>query len=388
MMKNFTIHGRIIYRSTLINILLSGIIVILAGCGKKDGGDLSMYAVKVYEPEYAQGFELLGAEGRQSVMLVTKSPWQGASQATRLFIARGGELPPAGFDGQVLDGEALRIVCMSSSHVALLDAIGQTDRVAGVSGLQFITNPKILARNDVGDVGYDNSVNYERLLALNPDLVLLYGVNGINTLEPKLRDLGIPFAYIGDYLESSPLGKAEWMVPIAEITGNRKAGEQAFAPIPANYNRLKELAQHSGHHPLVLLNSPYADSWVMPPAGSYMVTLIEDAGGRYSCPEINGSTSEPIGMEKAYILGQQADVWLNCGQARSLAELLALCPRMATARPVAEGRVYNCTLRSTAGGGNDFWESGIAHPDLALQDLINIFAGVDTAQFTYYERIK
>ena len=119
-----------------------------------------------------------------------------------------------------------------------------------------------------------------------------------------------------------------------------------------------------------------------------MVRLIEDAGGQYCCPEITGSESKAIGMERAYSLGQQADVWINCGQARSISELLAMCPKMDTARPVANGRVYNCTLRAIPGGGNDFWESGIAHPDLVLQDLINVFAGTDTAQFTYYERLK
>lgn len=371
----------------LKNILLISLLGICAGCGHRGTG-IEEYDVAAYEPQYAQGFEILGAEGKESVVLVTKSPWQGASDPTMLFIARGGEQAPEGFQGQVLDGEARRIVCMSSTHVALLDAIDQTDRVAGVSGLGFITNPKILMRSDVGDVGYDNSINYERLLAINPDLVLLYGVNGINTLEPKLRELGIPFAYIGDYLESSPLGKAEWMVPIAEITGSRQAGEDAFAPIPDNYNRLKEQAAQSASKPLVLLNSPYSDSWVMPPVGSYMVRLIEDAGGQYCCPEITGSQSQPIGMERAFSLGQQADVWLNCGQARTMAQLLAACPKMDTARPVVNGRVYNCTLRATPGGGNDFWESGIAHPDWVLQDLINIFSGADTAQLAYYEHLR
>lgn len=370
------------------NILFVGFIAVLVACGR-GGATLDEYNVKVYEPEYAEGFELLGAEGRESVLLVTKSPWQGANTETMLFIARGDEQPPVGFTGQVLNGDAKRIVCMSSSHVALLDAIGQTDRVAGVSGLRFISNPKIQSRKDeIGDVGYDQSINYERLLALNPDLVLLYGVYGINTIEPKLRELGIPFAYIGDYMESSPLGKAEWLVPIAEIVGMRQQGEEAFAPITENYNSLKAKARLSDHKPLVLLNSPYSDSWDMPPVGSYMVQLIEDAGGQYCCPEINGKESKPIGMERAYSLGQQADVWINCGQARSIAELLALCPKMDTAKPIANGCVYNCTLRATPGAGNDFWESGIVHPDLVLQDLINIFAGADTAQFAYYERLK
>ena len=62
-------------------------------------------------------------------------------------------------------------------------------------------------------------------MSLDPDIVLLYGVNGASPVESKLRELDIPFIYIGDYLESSPLGKAEWMVALAEIVGRRDDGE-------------------------------------------------------------------------------------------------------------------------------------------------------------------
>ena len=37
-------------------------------------------------------------------------------------------------------------------------------------------------------------------------------------MESKLEELDIPFMYVGDYLEESPLGKAEWMVVLSEVT--------------------------------------------------------------------------------------------------------------------------------------------------------------------------
>lgn len=77
------------------------------------------------------------------------------------------------------------------------------------------------------------------LLSLDPDLVLLYGVNGASAMESKLEELDIPFMYVGDYLEESPLGKAEWMVVLSEVTGKREKGEKAFAAIPVRYNALK-----------------------------------------------------------------------------------------------------------------------------------------------------
>ena len=84
-------------------------------------------------------------------------------------------------------------------------------------------------------------INYEVcLLSLDPDLVLLYGVNGASSMEGKLKELDIPFMYVGDYLEESPLGKAEWLVALSEVIGKRAEGEKVFAEIPVRYNVLKK----------------------------------------------------------------------------------------------------------------------------------------------------
>ena len=68
----------------------------------------------------------------------------------------------------------------------------------------------------IADVGFEGAVDYERLTGANPDLVMLYGVNGPNPMEGKLRELGIPYIYIGDYLEESPQAKAEWVVALRD----------------------------------------------------------------------------------------------------------------------------------------------------------------------------
>lgn len=124
---------------------------------------------------------------------------------------------------------------MSSTHIAMLDAIGETGRVVGVSGIDYISNPDIQARRDsVGDVGYEGNINYELLLSLDPDLVLLYGVNGASSMEGKLKELDIPFMYVGDYLEESPLGKAEWLLALSEIIGNGRRAKKYSRKSPSD----------------------------------------------------------------------------------------------------------------------------------------------------------
>ncbi len=363
----------------------------LAGCHNKSP-KLTDFNRPVYMPEYASGFDIQGAEGRQSVLLTVTNPWQGADNvAAQLFIARSGEPVPEGFDGQVLEGDAQCVVAMSSTHIAMLDAVGEIGRVVGVSGLDYISNPDIQARRDsIGDVGYEGNINYELLLSLDPDIVLLYGVNGASGMEPKLRELGIPFLYVGDYLEESPLGKAEWMVALSEVVGKRAEGEKVFAEIPARYNALKQrVAENALDAPSVMLNMPYGDSWFLPSTESYAVRLIKDAGGDYIYKKNTGNASTPVDMEEAYLLASAADMWLNVGMANSLGEVRAACPKFADTRCFRNGDVYNNNARTNAAGGNDYFESAVVRPDLVLRDLVKIFhPELVEEDFVYYKRLK
>lgn len=149
------------------------------GCHNKSS-KINDFNLLLYAPEYASGFDIKGAGGKESVLITVRNPWQGADSVTTwLFIVRNGEEVPEGFAGQVLKGDAKRIVAMSSTHIAMLDAIGEVRCITGVSGIDYISNPDIQARRDsIGDVGYEGNINYELLLSLDPALVLLNSVYG------------------------------------------------------------------------------------------------------------------------------------------------------------------------------------------------------------------
>lgn len=375
----------------LLYILLSAILAAATACHPRSAASLGDFDISLYAPAYSSGFEIFGAEGMKSTILKTYAPWQGAEgEETQLFIARNGEQAPADFPGQVLDGDARRIVCMSSTYIAMLDALGEPQRVVGVSGIDYISNPYVASHKEqIGDMGYDGNMNYERLLSLSPDIVLLFGVSGASAMEPKLRELGIPYAYMGEYLEQSPLGKAEWLVAVAEIAGMRERGEEVFREIPLRYDSLKTLAAKAERKPVVMLNTPYGDSWLMAPPSSYVARLIADAGGQYVYTQDTGNQSRPIDTEEAYRLAEMSDCWINVGSAASLKELAEIVPKFMDTRPVREGRVYNNNRRTNPSGGNDYWESGVIHPDLILQDLIRIFhPELTDAEPTYYRKLN
>jgi iron complex transport system substrate-binding protein len=376
----------------LLHIALLMVTMAFAACGSRRTSAAGDFDNEIYTPKYASGFSLKSAGDGESVLISVNNPWQGAdSVTTKLLIVRGDESVPADYDGQVLRGEARRIVTMSSTHVAMLDALGAIDRVVGVSGADFISNEYIRQHRDsVGDVGYDGNINYELLVSLSPDVVLLYGVNGASSLEGKLRELGIPFMYVGDYLEQSPLGKAEWMVALAELIGARDKGVAAFEGISQRYNNLKEsVAKNVTTAPKVMFNMPYGDSWFMPSADNYAVQLISDAGGDYIYKKNRGNASVTIDMEEAYLLTSQADVWINVGRAASLKEVADACPKFTDTPCFLTGKVYNNNRRTTPMGGNDYYESAVVNPDIILRDLVKVLhPELVEEDFVYYQQLK
>ena len=344
----------------------------------------------IYTPRYAKGFSIEQDKTTGEKLLCIKNPWQGAEGV--VFYSKIDTVAPP-----------KRIIAMSSSHAAMLDAIGCADRIVGLSGCRFIYNSdlcKKIEEGEIAEVGYDSSFNFEKICSLNADIVLLYGIAGeAKSITDKLDELRIPYIYIGDYLESDPLGKAEWVVALSALCGVEEVGLNFFADVEKRYNNLKNKRYSSAYSPRVMLNLPYRDTWFMPPHNSYMVRLIEDAGGEYVLTENEkrktenedkpSTSSKPISLEVALVLAMKADFWINLGQIASKEELQAAAPRFAEVDAVKFGRLYNNTKRTNESRGSDFWESGAVRPDIILEDLIKILHyEAQTDSLYYYKKLN
>ncbi len=387
-------HFPLLYHS--VTVLAAA--VLTASCGGVAGVAPEDFTTRSYTPAYARGFDIRGMEGSASKLITVRNPWQGASDTEHyLIVLRGEDQTTKEYPGQAVKAPVERVVCMSSSHVALFDAVGETPRIKGVSGIDYISNDYIRKhREEVRDVGYDTNIDFELLASMRPDVVLLYGVTGDNsTITGKLRELRIPYLYIGDYMETSPLGKAEWMVVAAELCDCRAKGVEKFQDIAGRYEALKaQIAVGGTPRPKVMINTPYRDTWFMPSSRSYMIRLIEDAGGEYVYTKNSSDTSVAVDLEEAYLLANAADIWINVGPCNTMAELTAQNPRFAGIPAVRNHRVWNNNRRQTPAGGSDFWESGSVYPHDVLEDLYEIFReSFDPAQVpddemtVYYKRL-
>lgn len=287
-------------------------------------------------------------------------------------------------DTLIIDKQFDNIVCMSTSQVAGLAEIDADSLITAVSGLKYISNPSIRNRAEgsdeilrpIYDVGYEASLDFERILKLKPDVVLTYTISGaVPQYISKLRSLGVRILVLHDHLENHPLARAEYIRLYGALTDRQAFADSVFNSISQHYVSLASKSTESKQKKRVLMNVPFGDAWYIPGADSYMSRLIQDAGGVVVGAKPGTASSRVIGMEEAYSLSLESDIWLNPGPCRTRQELVDYHHAFRFFGPIVnELPIYNNTLRMTPEGGNDFWESGSVRPDLILEDLVSILS--------------
>lgn len=307
-------------------------------------------------------------------------PWQGASgvKQTYYLVKRGGAAPKGIDTSKVIHVPVRNIICMSATHTAMIGALGEEKTITGISGTDLIYSESLNERIKQGlvrDVGYESNLNNELILGLKPDLVMMYGIGGESTgYVSKIKELGVHIMYNADYLETDPLGKAEWIKVFGALYCRGNMADSIYKSEYSDYENLRNfISENIKNHPRVMLGLPYRDTWYISPGNSYISKLIEDAGGRYIWDDKKSDISMPLGIENVFVRAVSADFWLNTGTAMHLAELAETDYRLADLPVFKSGKIYNNNLKITAGGGNDYWETGTIHPSLILGDMARIF---------------
>ena len=392
----------------------------VCGCARNVSGDLPQ---DVIEPQFMN--IIPEADGGYS--LVSISPFDGSRDTISISQPLG------------------RLIVTSTSYIGFLDAIGADSVIVGVSGGEYVCDSSVTAgisNGTVVDIGYDASPDYEKIMALKPDLLLTYSVSPVKSqFFSKLESLGIKTFIVNEHLERHPLARAAYIRLFGALTGNMAAADSVLKVVSDNYISLRDSVQGGlgandayasdkgelnagdekqgsggteGNTPKprkILVNIPYKDQWFVPGQESYLTTLFKDAGGEILGAKAGSSVSGQISVETAYSLSKEADLWMNVGWCQTLEQLLSVNPlfedflrniqRNASAIGYSGTKgcatnscdtsasvVWNDNNRLNPKGGNDFWESGVVRPDLLLRDLIGIFRGEDNRTPIYYKSIK
>lgn len=330
-----------------------------------------------YEICYAKRFRLDEKEGYSQLSVI--DPWQGANDIIqKWYLVKRGDKPAPEIDSsRIIEVPVQKIICMSTTHLAMISALNESVTVIGFSGTKFIYGDDYkekVSLGDLPDIGFDDNLNKELILKLNPDLIMVYGIGGESAgYIGKLKELGIKVLFNADYLETDPLGKAEWIKMVGSLYDRKEIADSIFKNIENEYNRLKEfIGEKAFGKPKVLLGLPFRDTWFISPGNSYISELIEDAGGDYLWKQTTSSVSMPTGIENVFVKAMEADYWLNTGSAMTLNEIIAMDPRLSELECFKNGNVFNNNKRINLHGGNDYWEGGSLNPDIILKDIATI----------------
>jgi iron complex transport system substrate-binding protein len=326
--------------------------------------------------QYAKGFTIEYVGNYKVVTIL--SPFEQKTTATRYLLVPRGSARPTGYpESRLIETPIRSLVAMASLHIALADFLDAADVLVGVGDVKYASAPLVRQRIAAGrifEVGLGKEMNNELLVSRNPDLVMATGWPGEGlTRFQTLSAAGIPVMMNSEWVETTPLARAEWVKVMAALLNKEDLVNEKFGRVAREYQRLAALAQKAPTRPSVVVGMPFKDIWHVPDTDSYMTQFLRDAGARYHWDRAKApSGSLALSFEAVAPVALAADYWIHMGSMMTRADLLAQDSRYAAFSPFKTGRVFNNNRRTNAQGANDYWESGAVRPDVLLADLIRI----------------
>lgn len=268
-----------------------------------------------------------------------------------------------------------RIACLSSTHVGMLKALDSKERIAAFTSRDHLFDAELreaMEKGRVESIGSEGRVDLERVIDSGCELVLRDGMNRAGRgRKERMEAAGISVLPVLEWKEADPIQRLEWIRVFGVLVGKEARADSVYRSRRSRYRDIAGKMQSLNERPKVLCNALHKGTWYIPGGKSYMVRLIRDAGGAHPWKdESTGGVGRDL--EEVMAGAGDADVWLNPGAANSLAQLKEQDQRLGRIEAFRKGRVFNNDGRKKSGGGNDYWESGVARPDLVLADIAHI----------------
>lgn len=283
------------------------------------------------------------------------------------------------------------IAVASASSIGFLDELSELSKVKAVSVKKYVYNQEIreeIDNSEIVEIGGNTQINIEQLLASNSNLFFQTPYTSDLSNDRKVTATGIPIAYNCDWLETNPLGRAEWIKFIALFLREERLADSIFNNIEVNYNNLKNMASQYNSNVNFLVGGLFKDVWYMPAGGSYKALLFKDAATNYSWQTNSSIASLPLSIESVIKEQLEADYWIEAPY-KTFSELAANNPRYTVFKAFKDKNVYHFYKQARDDGSNNYWERGVCRPDEVLSDLICIFHPEKYhSDLHYYDKLK
>ncbi len=311
-----------------------------------------------------------------------------------LLVPQGMAVPAGHPSAQVIITPVQSLIVMSSMHVAQSDFVGVADRIIGLGNGHYVNSTIVRAGITSGKiklVGMDANLNNEQVVTLHPGVLMtMSNPESAFGQYKTLIDAGIPVLPNAEWLETTPLGRAEWVKLVGALTDREAFVNRKFDSVEQAYQQIAKIGSGATVKPSVIIGMPFKGTWYTPAGESYMAQFLRDAGADYHWSDTKGTGSLALTFESVAPVALTADYWLNVGYVDSKNDILSKDPRYNTFHALQTGAIYNNNKRVNDLGSNDYWESGAVNPQPVLADIIRILhPGLLPADsLYYYKQIK
>lgn len=343
-------------------------------------------------PSYAKGFSVF--KNNDYVKIQVFTPWPGATDTLSYYLVDKTKTVPKSLTNQrIIRTPITKIISCSTVDIPLLEAIEMEHTLVGFPEHKYISSPKTRARIDqelVKDIGSLLSLNTEMILDINPEIIIGFSSNSDNKAFELLQHSGIQTLMNGSWLESHPLGRAEWIKIYGHLFHKSSQANAYFQNIETNYLNAVSLAKKAPKKPSILSGNMYKDVWYVPGGNSYAAKLINDANGEYYWQNSTDTGSLSLSFESVYDKASEADIWIGGGNFNSIQELINFEEKYGLLKAAKNNNVYSKDLKKGNTGGILYYEQGSLHADWVLLDLIKIFHPnlVPDYSFHFYQKLK
>ena len=299
-------------------------------------------------------------------------------------------------------------------HCQLMYEMGCQQAIRGVCDLDYINIPDVKKRaasagkaagkasagnasagNSIVDCGSSMAPDIERIIALKPEAILLSPFENSGGYG-KLDKLHVPIIEAADYMESSPLGRAEWMKFYGMLFGNEEGksngisgscepkADSLFAKIEKEYLKLKAEAAGYPKGLSILTERKTGNVWYVPGGQSTIGILLKDANARYIFEDDQHSGSLAMSPEQILAKGKQVDIWAFKyfgGAPLSQAQLLQEYDGYKALAAFSRGNIYQVDTSTVP-----YFELTSFHPELLLREFIILAHGERFGKLRFYKK--
>lgn len=334
---------------------------------------------------YAKNFDIVNENGQKT--LIIKKVFQNSEKQFKYILGNKNGL-------NELKIPVKKLVVTSTSHIPMIELLNAEKTLVGFPHTKYVSSKKtrnLIKNGHITELGSEQSINTEKLLELEPNLVVGFSLHPNNKLYNNIKKIGIPVVFNGEWLEETPLGRAEWIKFFGVLLGKEKEADSIFKSIEKSYLTTKKIAtKTTKKKPTILSGSLFKDVWNVPAGESFMAKFLDDANLNYLWKNTKGTGSLQLNLESVLDKGKNADFWIGAGLYQTKEQLLNANKHYAEFTPVIKNNVYTIGNKRGETGGLIYFEIAPVRPDLVLKDLIKITQPelLPNYEFTFFEKMK